>query len=101
MESIFAKFIMQRNQVSVQSDLEQAAKCPALRVEAFGRVPAMEFRQLTTGQILFRYAIDEATAHVGFDDVWREMSAYDRRQTLLMGGQVAEWLQSLSAGGSY
>ncbi len=61
----------------------------------------MEFKQLMTGQILFRYAIDDATAHLGFDGLWREMSAWDQRQTVLIGGRVAEWLKSLSAGGSF
>ncbi len=61
----------------------------------------MEFKQLMTGQILFRYAIDDDSAQLGFDGLWREMSAYDQRQTILMGGRVAEWLQSLSAGRSF
>ncbi len=100
MESTFAKFIMQQTQESVHRDLERAAGCPTLRVESFGKVPAMEFRQLTSGQIFFRYAIDDASAHLGFDEVWRQMSAWDQRQTLLMGGGVAEWLKSLPAGGS-
>ncbi len=91
---------MGQRQVSVHSDSERVEECPALRVESFGKVPAMEFRQLMTGQILFRYAIDDAATHHGFDGVWREMSAYDQRQTLLIGGRVAEWLKSLSAGGS-
>ncbi len=92
---------MQQMQESANSDLERAAECPALRVEPIGTVPAMEFRQSNSGQIFFRYAVDDASAqHLGFDGVWREMSAHDQRQTLLMGGQVAEWLKSLIAGGS-
>ncbi len=87
-------------QEPMHNDLEREEANSSLRVEAFGRVPPMEFRQLTTGQILFRYVIGDATAHLGFDNVWREMSGYDRRQTILMGGRVAEWLQSLSGGGS-
>ncbi len=103
MENTFVRFIMpQRQELThseVDSEVERAAGYSALRVESIGKVPAMEFRQLTTGQILFRYAIDETTAQLGFDGVWREMSAYDQRQTLLIGGRVAEWLKSLSAKG--
>lgn len=94
---MLAKFIMQQPPESVHSDLERAAECPGLKVEPIGKVPAMEFRQSTSGQILFRYVIDDASAHLGFDGLWREMSAWDQRQTLLMGGRVAEWLKSLSA----
>ncbi len=92
--------MQQQNRDSVQSNLERAAECAALTVESIGKVPAMEFRQSISGQILFRYVIDDASAHLGFDEVWREMSAWDQRQALLMGGRVAEWLQSLSAKGS-
>ncbi|MEJ7615938.1 MAG: hypothetical protein WKF30_02935, partial [Pyrinomonadaceae bacterium] len=92
-----AKFIMQQNQDSVQSNSEHPVGRPALRVESIGKVPAMEFRQSNSGQILFRYVIDDASAQLGFDGLWREMSPWDQRQTLLMGGRVAEWLKSLSA----
>ncbi len=99
-ERTLATFIMQQRQESAHSEVERAEGCPALRVESIGKVPAMEFRQSTSEQIFFRYAIDEATAHLGFDDVWREMSVWDQRQTVLMGGRVAEWLKSLFAKGS-
>lgn len=97
----FHQMIMRQQRASVHNDTEQVEHGPALRVESLGKVPAMEFRRLATGEILFRYAIDDSSsAHLGFDEVWREMSAYDRRQTLLMGGRVAEWLQSLGDGES-
>ena len=89
MGKTLAKFIMQQTQELIQSDAEQAAECSALRVESIGKVPAMEFWQSISGQIFFRYAVDEASAqHLGFDGVWREMSAWDQRQTSLM---VGEW----------
>lgn len=97
---MLAKFIRRKPQESAHSDLERAAECPVLKVEPIGKVPAMEFRQSTSGQILFRYVIDDASAHLGFDEVWREMSPWDQRQTLLMGGRVAEWLKSLPAEGN-
>jgi hypothetical protein len=59
----------------------------------------MKFRQLSTGKIMFRYALGNGTEYPGFDGLWREMSEGDRRDTLQMGGRVAEWLKSLQSGG--
>ncbi len=100
MKGILAEFIMGQHHQELMhmGDAKRVKTSSALRVESLGKVPAMEFRQLATGQIVFRYAVDDTSAHLGFDGVWREMSEYDRRQTLLMGGRVAEWLKSLGDG---
>ncbi len=102
MKGILAEFIMGQHHQKLMhmGDAKRVKTSSALRVESLGKVPAMEFRQSISGQILFRYVIDDASAHLGFDEVWRQMSAWDQRQTLLMGGGVAEWLKSLPAGGS-
>lgn len=76
----------------------EAESLSALRLDAVGKLPAMEFRQLATGKIMFRYAVGNAGEYPGFDGLWREMSEVDIRDTLRIGGRVAEWLKSLQVG---
>lgn len=90
---------MQNKSGQAQSEPAREEVRSSLEVEAFGRVPAMEFRQLHMGQVVFRYVVEDAAAHLGFDARWREMSETERRQTLRMGGRVAEWLKSLQTEG--
>ncbi len=59
----------------------------------------MEFRQLSSGKIMFRYAVGNAAEYPGFDGLWREMSETDIRDTLRIDGRVAEWLRSLEVEG--
>ncbi len=44
---------------------------------------------------MFRYAVKDENEYPGFDGLWREMSESEQRETLRMGGRVAEWLKSL------
>jgi hypothetical protein len=41
------------------SILKERKQCPTFRVEAIGSLPAIEFRRLADGQVLFRYAVGE------------------------------------------
>ena len=73
----------------------EGAELSSLRIEGFGRVPPLEFRYYSDGAILFRYVVRQQEEYPGFDSVWRVMSAAEQRETLRMGGRVAEWLRSL------
>ncbi len=67
-----------------------------LVLEAIGKVPAMEFRQREDGKIECRYVV-QAAEYPGFDGQWRIMTEGEQRDTIRMGGQLAEWLLSLAA----
>lgn len=67
---------------------------PVLQLDAIGKVPAMEFRQRADGKIEFRYVVKEEK-YSGFDGQWRVMTEGEQRDTIRMGGQLAEWLLSL------
>ena len=67
---------------------------PVLQLDAIGKVPAMEFRQREDGKIEFRYVVKEEK-YSGFDGQWRVMTEGEQRDTIRMGGQLAEWLLSL------
>ena len=87
----------------IELQVEKGETLSRFRVEAFGSLPAMEFRCLADGRVLFRYAIGEgveaALKYPGFDGEWRVMSEWDRRETMCIGGRVAEWLRSLDGEG--
>ena len=68
---------------------------PSLELDPFGKVPGMRFEQTADGRILFRYVVDDVAEYPGFDGRWREMTPSEIRETLRMGGRVAEWLHSL------
>ena len=68
-----------------------------LELDPFGKVPGMRFEQLPDGRIFFRYVVDDVAEYPGFDGRWREMTAAEIRESLRMGGRVAEWLRSLDS----
>ena len=68
---------------------------PQLCLEKMGRIPRLEFRYRRDGKVIYRYVVDDPKAYPGFDGCWRVMSEWERRETLRMGGTVAEWLRSL------
>ena len=65
-----------------------------LTLEGFGKMPAMEFRLREDGQVEWRYLIGQGD-YPGFDSYWRVMSEVEKRETLRMGGRIAQWLISL------
>lgn len=56
-------------------------------------MPAMEFRLREDGQVEWRYLVKDGD-YPGFDGEWRVMSEQERRDTVRMGGRIAEWLRS-------
>jgi hypothetical protein len=66
-----------------------------LKLDPSGSLPAMEFRHRGAGEVEFRYVVADESVCPGFDGRWRIISAQDRRDTLRMGGRVADWLRSL------
>ena len=67
---------------------------PTLIIDAFGKLPQMEFRVRADGAVEYRYCADKGD-YPGFDGYWRVMGDAERRETIRMGGRVAEWLKSL------
>ena len=66
------------------------------RLDPLARVPGLEYRLRQNGQVEYRYMVEEDnTEYPGFSGEWRVMSEEERRQTILIGGAVAEWLKSL------
>lgn len=68
-----------------------------LRIEAFAKIPSTEYRRLDDGTVEFRY-VTEGYDYPGFDDRWRKVSDEERRQTIRIGGRVADWLMELEQG---
>ena len=68
-----------------------------LELDPFGKVPGMRFEQMADGRIFFRYVVDDGAEFPGFDGRWREMTPSEIRESLRMGGRVAEWLRSLDS----
>ncbi len=81
-------------QQSLVSDEEPLA---TLELDPFGKVPGMHFEQFADGRILFRYVVDDVAEYPGFDGQWRAMSEAEIRESLRMGGRVAEWLRSIDS----
>ena len=67
---------------------------PTLIIEGSGKLPQMEFRLRADGKVAYRNCV-ECGDYPGFDGYWRVMSDAERRETIRMGGRVAEWLKSL------
>ena len=67
---------------------------PTLIIDAIGKLPQMEFRLRADAAVEYRYHVDNGD-YPGFDGYWRVMSDAERRETIRMGGRVAEWLKSL------
>ncbi len=57
-------------------------------------MPGMEFRLQEDGRILWRYLVEQGD-YPGFDSYWRVMTEQERRDTLRMGGRIAEWLSEI------
>jgi hypothetical protein len=75
------------------SDLEWPERHPhTLKLDPSGRLPGMYYRQREDGQVEFRYVVNDENEYPGFDGRWRVITETDRRDTLHMGGRVAEWL---------
>lgn len=68
-----------------------------LQLDPFGKVPGMCFEQRADGRIFFRYVVDDVAQYPGFDGQWREMSEAEIRESLRMGGRVAEWLRGVAS----
>ena len=69
---------------------------PIFQLDPLAKVPGMEYRLRCDGVVEYRYMVEEGdTDYPGFTGEWRVMSAEERRQTIIMGGPVAEWLRSL------
>jgi hypothetical protein len=91
--------MIDKRQILVPQVADGKEPLSSLRLEAVGKLPAMEFRQLSSGKIMFRYAVGNMAEYPGFDGLWREMCEADIRDTLRIGGRVAEWLKSLNVEG--
>ncbi len=65
-----------------------------LTLEGFGKMPGMEFRLQEDGRILWRYLVEQGD-YPGFDSEWRVMTEQERKDTVRMGGRIAEWLRAL------
>ncbi len=59
----------------------------------------MQYRLSPERRVMFRYMVKDENEYPGFDGLWREMSESEQRDTLRMGGRVAEWLKSLKEEG--
>ena len=67
---------------------------PTLIIDGIGKLPTTEFRLRADGKVAYRYCVEKGD-YPGFDGYWRVMSDAERRETIRMGGRVAEWLKSL------
>ena len=74
---------------------ETANALKTLTLEGFGKMPAMEFRLREDGRVEWRYLVEQGD-YPGFDSEWRVMSDKERRDTMRMGGRIAEWLRLLN-----
>jgi len=74
--------------------MQEEQATPTLIIDAFGKLPQMEFCVRAEGAVEYRYCADKGD-YPGFDAQWRVMSDEQWRVTIRMGGRVAEWLKSL------
>ena len=74
--------------------MQEEQERPTLIVDGFGKLPTTEFRLRADGKVAYRNRVEEGD-YPGFDGYWRVMSDAERRETIQMGGRVAEWLRSL------
>ena len=66
---------------------------PTFILNGVGKLLTLEFHMRADGAVEYRYCIERGN-YPGFDGHWRVMSNEERRETIRMGGRVAEWLRS-------